>query len=181
MSVKWKLIKNKKVIFSIVIIAIVSIYHTASYKWDVKDAITSYVDNNCEWRNECLVDFRNVIPFEWDRAYIFQPGDAPENINIAIGMKYNFVDVGLKFIFIKGNEIVYSEEYFPDPEFEEKAHIYPKFNNEGSNFPDYYYITKENSKIFIQNTSTTYGARQSYVVRPSNEYQSEKNNSYKIN
>ncbi|MDE1476206.1 hypothetical protein KKI95_16705 [Xenorhabdus bovienii] len=175
---------TKKIVINvtsvIAIITILSICFIVFYKWDVKDGIANYADAYCEMDQDCLIDLSKVTPFNWDKAYIFQPGELYPYIDKAIGMKYNFIDVGLKFIFIKDNKIIYSEEYFPYPDLREFNQIHPNFsgNGKGNYFPDYYYITKENSKIFIKRHSSYSKKNNHYYLYPSNEYQSEKSNPY---
>ncbi|ERT14100.1 hypothetical protein [Photorhabdus temperata] len=119
---------NKKIsIFLIIFTVIVFIYFIFFRKWDVRNGISAYVNKHCQIDQKCLVDLQDITPFHWERAYIFPTGTRPKTIDNAIGMHYQFIDVGVKFIFIKNNEIIYSEEYFPYPDYRNKNQLEPHF------------------------------------------------------
>ncbi|MBS9435365.1 hypothetical protein [Photorhabdus hainanensis] len=177
---------NKNLSIVLIIFSIfVSVYFIFFKKWDVREAIADYTNEHCQINQECLIDLSKITPFHWDRAYIFPTGTRPKSIEKAIGMHYQFIDVGVKFIFIKNKKIVYFEEYFPYPDYRDKNQIVPNFASllyPESNFPEYYFLTKENSQLFIKRYHGTSSKRKRnmfYEISPSNENQSEKNNLYK--
>ncbi|EQB99347.1 hypothetical protein B738_18314 [Photorhabdus temperata subsp. temperata M1021] len=96
-------------------------------------------------------------------------------------MHYQFIDVGVKFIFIKNNEIIYSEEYFPYPDYRNKNQLEPHFASlyAKNNYPGYYFLTKGNSQLLIKKYHSKLRKRNVfYEISPSNENQSEKSNPY---
>ncbi|MDC9582933.1 hypothetical protein PSI15_15405 [Xenorhabdus sp. PR6a] len=175
--------RNKKLPIALITFAVFFlIYFVFFYKWDVKEAIAVYGDANCPMDQGCLVDLYKLTPFSWDRAYIFPVGADKKFIDEAIGMHYQFVDVGVKYIFIKDNHIVYSEEYFPDLDYRDKNQVLPHFagSDPKDNAPIYYFLTKENSQLIIKKYQSLSRKRNRlYGISPANENQSEKSNPYK--
>ncbi|CDH04988.1 conserved hypothetical protein [Xenorhabdus bovienii str. oregonense] len=174
-------LKNNKMFISLVVLAFV--YFIFFYKWDVKEAVAYYADVNCQVNKDCLIDLHKITPFDWDRAYIFQSGETRENIRDAIGVNFLYmIDVGVKYIFIKDNKIVYFEEYFPDMDYRDKNQVTPKFASYllKGDYPSYYFLTKDNSQLLIkirgdlQRKNNTF-----YEISPSNKNQFEKYNTYK--
>ncbi|CDG22949.1 conserved protein of unknown function [Xenorhabdus poinarii G6] len=176
-------VSNKKILLILSAFAILTFVYFFSFRqWDIKEVIVDYSNKHCQINQECLVDFKDLTPFSWDRAYIFPDGKNSKSINNAIGMQYRFTDVGLKFIFIRDKEIVYSEEYFPDLDCHDKNQIIPVFATlyPKNNYPSYYFLTKENSQLFItMRNSISSNCDMFYEISPSNEDQSEKSNPYK--
>ena len=176
---------NIKILLVFITLTILSlIYLLFFYKWDIREGIADYTNKHCQLDQECLVSLQAITPFSWDRAYIFPTRALKNHINKAIDMNYNYMDIGDKFIFIKDNIIIYSEEYFPDPEHYNKTQlaIYFAFDgNPGGPYPKYYYLTPKNDQLWIkkQFSKKDWGDASFYNIKPTNENQSEKGNPYK--
>jgi hypothetical protein len=58
----------------------------------------------------CLIVLKDQTSFDWDKVYIFGVPATLEEINDAIGIPYSkYEEFTRPLIFVKGNEIVYSE------------------------------------------------------------------------
>nr|WP_314267294.1 hypothetical protein [uncultured Moellerella sp.] len=180
----YKKLININVLISLIILTILTlIYLSFFYKWDIREGIADYIDEHCQLDQECLVSLQAITPFSWDRAYIFPTKARKDYINKAIGMNYNYTGIGDKFIFIKDNIIIYSEEYFPDPEHYNKTQLAIYFASDGNSdgsYPKYYYLTAENNQLQIkkQFSQRDWGDASFYNIKPTNENQSEKGNPY---
>ncbi len=159
------------------------IYFIFFYKWDVKEAIASYADDNCQVNKDCMIDLQKITPFNWDRAYIFSRGITRKDISDAIGMNFqDMFDVGVKYIFIKDNQIVYFQDYFPDLDYRDKNQVIPKFAGYlvDEEYPSYYFLTKDNSQLLIKISDGVYRKNNTfYEISPSNKNQYEEYNTYK--
>lgn len=84
--------------------------------------IGEYLSKNCI-KNDCEIDLVKVIEINWDTVYFFDQSSSLKFINQTLHTNYDFVDVGRKIIFKEGNQIVYSEDEFPNPEMTKKNEI----------------------------------------------------------
>ncbi len=165
------------------LIVLTFIYLYLFLQWDIRKGIADYTDEHCQLDQECLVSLQAITPFSWDRAYIFPTGAPSNKINEAIGLDYSYIDIGNKFIFIKNNKIIYSEEYFPDPDHHNKNQLMIYFASDGNSegpYPKYYYLTPKNNQLHIkkQFSQRDWGDASFYNIKPTNENQSEKGNPY---
>ena len=75
-----------------------------------------------EWKKckneyeKCIVDFSNLMPFEWDTLYYYTGAVLIEDIEKEIGTRIPYEDVGSRIIFMKDGKITYYKEWFPYPE-----------------------------------------------------------------
>lgn len=109
--------RNVKVVISIivVILAVTGIYFM--------HPINRY--NSCRLKNavssikEKEITLNEIVPFDWDTVYTFNPYTDKETIEKAIGIKSNLIkevknETMVQLIFVKGEKIVLSVCSYPD-------------------------------------------------------------------
>ncbi|MGH2666303.1 hypothetical protein [Flavobacterium sp.] len=77
----------------------------------------------CTTQN-CEINMTDIVPEQWDYMYIFKTGASLEFINSKLGFQYPyFEDIGNRMIFVKGNNVIYHEDEFPNPERIKKGEV----------------------------------------------------------
>ncbi|WP_273553031.1 hypothetical protein [Xenorhabdus sp. IM139775] len=116
--------------------------------------IIDYADKHCQKNTICLIDMNKIIPFDWDKMYIIDKGMAPEDIEQIIGAKFNYeTSLFYKIIFVRDQEVVYSDEYHPVDDSYMKKFIKPNFHypyEREENYFSHYAISKDNSILSVK-------------------------------
>ncbi|CAN5459081.1 hypothetical protein BH10BAC2_BH10BAC2_25730 [soil metagenome] len=117
-------------IYLLLIIALTSI--SCEYLKNVDKTFEPLVlkyGEECSTTNDsCIIDFKKIIPFEWDKLYIIRPESEADEISKLLGVNYNTVKIVPenmhRMIFTLKDEIVFEEN------FGSGAHLgYPYFNS----------------------------------------------------
>jgi len=84
---------------------------------EVEYIIKKYYTEECGDNDDCIIDFNDLFPKRWDSVYIFNNAFDIVDINKQLGFELkNYVDVGTRIIFTKGKNVIYYQEWFPDPD-----------------------------------------------------------------
>lgn len=112
---------------------------------DIKDDIYELAEHNCIQKEECVIDFRDILLEEGSELYIFN-NPTKRYIQEKIGVKYDlYEDIGDKLILIKDGEIKSYYEFFPSAGNIDKDILF-SFHYDGKYFP-FYKVTTEDSKL----------------------------------
>jgi|GEM_PF-3174433 len=89
--------------------------------------------SDCDNVRICRLDIKEITQFDWDTMYVFKPTVSAAEIDDILGFKYPyFQDVAFRIIFIKDNQVVYHDDYFPN--FDNSLTSILKFNFEDSEY-----------------------------------------------
>ncbi len=73
--------------------------------------------NKCLEKDNCKVDFAQLMTFDWDTMYYYSAAYSLEDINKEIGFELQkFIDVGDRVIFLNKGSFAYQQEWFYNPE-----------------------------------------------------------------
>ncbi|MBN6065379.1 hypothetical protein HYE66_02750 [Aggregatibacter actinomycetemcomitans] len=112
---------------------------------NIKDSIYELVEQNCTQKEECIVDFKDLLLKEDNVLHIFN-NPAKAYVQEKIGMGYDlYEDIGDKIILVKDGEIKSYYELFPSAENLDRDILF-SFHYDGKYFP-FYKITSKDSKL----------------------------------
>lgn len=104
----------------------------------------------CDDKYHCILDIGNAIKVQWDTMYYFSGASSLEEINSVLGFELKqYTDVGPRVIILKGNKVVYHEEWFRDPESNKKDII---FNTDNK----YFKLGRAEAKFKIEDGGNAY-------------------------
>jgi hypothetical protein len=152
----WREEKTKSNILVTLIIfttIILGVFYYKSWSFNIVERLFDYVDDNCRVNDECLVDMKKAINFEWDFIYVIDKGAERKDIEKYINLKIDEdLDMFSKIIFIKNNKILHIEEYLDYTGDDDKRILNINFDyrKSGTACVKYYRIPKSNSSILIK-------------------------------
>ena len=112
---------------------------------DIKENIYKLAEHNCSQKEECIVDFKDIILEEGSVLYIFS-NPTKGYVQEKIGMKYDlYEDIGDKMILIKDGKIKSYYDFFPNVENLDRDILFSFYYDE-KYFP-FYKITSTDSKL----------------------------------
>ena len=80
------------------------------------DKVVSKAWEKCKNNTSCIVDFADLMTFEWDTMCFYSVGYSLEEINENLGFELReWRDVGDRVIFLNKGKVVYHQEWFPTP------------------------------------------------------------------
>lgn len=88
-------------------------YLSCSNRNDI-DSIVAKQWEQCNKNLNCVVDFSNVMGFEWDTMCFYSVGNSLDDIEKDLGFVYEqWTDIGDRVIFLHKGKIVYQKDWFP--------------------------------------------------------------------
>jgi hypothetical protein len=117
------------------------------------DSIILNEYEKCSEINNCVVDFSNIMKFDWDTMYYFSAANSLEEVNKEIGFELKeFTDIGDRIIFLNKSNLVYHEEWFPNPSEPLKGVVFKtdlkkfKIDRQNARFK----VMKEGEALFLE-------------------------------
>ncbi|WP_323856725.1 hypothetical protein [Xenorhabdus doucetiae] len=164
--------KSNMIIFSLILGMVILFL---SFK-NSQLGIIDYADKHCQKNTICLIDMNKIIPFDWDKMYIIDKGITPEDIEKIIGTRLNDeTSLFYKIIFVRDQEVIYSDEYHPADDSYMKKFLklnfhYP-YEREGNYF-SHYAVSKDNSILSVKiENEPLVSDKIYYSISPSNAQQ----------
>ncbi len=112
---------------------------------DIKDDIYKLAEHNCAQKEECIIDFKDILLEDDSELYIFN-NPTKGYVQEKIGMEYDlYEDIGDKMFLIKDRKIKSYYELFPNVENLDRDILF-SFYYDGKHFP-FYKITSADSKL----------------------------------
>jgi|688.fasta_scaffold289601_2 hypothetical protein len=122
---------------------IISILVTGCTNKNDFDYIVSSQWEKCIEDKNCIVDFSNIMSFEWDTMCYYSGANSLEDINKDLGFELKeFTDIGDRVLFIKDSKVVYQKEWFPNPSEPTEGTIFVTEQNK-------FRVNKSNAKFRI--------------------------------
>jgi hypothetical protein len=79
---------------------------------DAQSILVKKILAECSEGKGCKIAIGAAMPFAWDKLYVFRPGLLDADILESAGIKVDFSEeFSYKYVFIKGNNIVRTEEH----------------------------------------------------------------------
>lgn len=79
---------------------------------DNQSLITQRIASKCGAETTCEVDLNDLLPFSWDRLYVFRPGLTPGEVRKLIGLDVTFKEeFSYKYVFLSEGRVVRTEEH----------------------------------------------------------------------
>lgn len=95
------------------VIFLICINFGCSHSKDIDIIVSEEYDRcKCGKNKICIINFANLMDFEWDTMCYYSGCYSLEDINDDLGFKLNyFVDIGDRVIFLNKKAIVYQKEW----------------------------------------------------------------------
>jgi hypothetical protein len=135
---------------NLILLLIMSILVTSCTIKNDFDYIISIQWKKCNKDENCIIDFSNSMPFEWDTMYYYSGVNSLEDINKDLGFELkDFTDIGDRVFFVKGNKVVYQKEWFSNPSEPKEGTIFiPEQNKFRINKSNAKFKIKKKDKVF---------------------------------
>ncbi|MGP1500507.1 MAG: hypothetical protein ACTTJM_01810 [Bergeyella cardium] len=135
-----------------ILLAILFYLLSCSNKKDFDFVVADYYQK-CQKDTICIIDFGDIMWFEWDTMYYFSVGNSKEDIEKILGVSYNqWEDIGDRVIFLNRGKIVYQKDWFPKIDKPSEGSIFMtnlkmlKSNKSDAKFK----IIKQNNLFYLQ-------------------------------
>lgn len=146
---------------------------------NIEKEIIQFINTHCDSSQKCTIDLKQLTPFQWDKAYIFN-NVSEQFIQEKLGIPYTlYQDIGVKIIFVQGAQIAQYQEFFPYPESNQPVRLSFEFTSEQdpNEVFNYYLLTPDNAALKIvqyeyRNHETDKNVV--YEIQPTNRKQLQK-------
>lgn len=111
---------------------------------------------HCTLKNNYVIDFATLIPYDWDTLYFFSGKWELEDIIDTLGIPLSAVsysDVGPKVFFMQQGHVVYQTGWFPYPP--ERCPKYIYFDTPGDEFT----VSKRDAKFNVTKNGDAYSLK----------------------
>ncbi|AOM39266.1 hypothetical protein [Xenorhabdus hominickii] len=134
-----------------------SVLYLYSYREvNIPEDLFFYTDKYCHVNDECIVNMKNITPFEWDYMYVINSGYERKEVESAINLK---IDVDLdnfsKIIFVRDNKLVHLEHYFYVSDFEKALLLNFDVKKKEKKPIEYYVISKDDADVLMKKEEDT--------------------------
>jgi hypothetical protein len=97
-------------------ITVIMIMSLSGCSKSISEKIIDRIEHQFKNSKECIIEVKDITHFDWDKMYVFYESATVEEMENALGFKYDNLNGGTRhLIFTRKNKVVYHEEDYPDP------------------------------------------------------------------